>query len=193
MKDAVNNTIDIVENDKYCLVYDRPLAENGLTWRELVAWWTSEHDPTAESELVAGRHLYDRLRSSMGDNEAEQFLFSEYCKRYGTAGFDQTALIPQIYLHYDPYTRRIGATLQRQRMDFLMLLPRRRRVVLEIDGIQHYARDDGRADTRRYAEMVAADRELQLAGYEVYRFGGWEFVDRPAAATMLGDFFNELL
>jgi hypothetical protein len=34
---------------------------------------------------------------------------------------------------------------------------------------------------------------LQLAGYEVYRFGGWEFVDRPAAATMLGDFFNELL
>jgi very-short-patch-repair endonuclease len=49
-------------------------------------------------------------------------------------------------------------------MDFLMLLPARRRVVLEIDGFQHYASKDGRADTRRYAEMVSADRELQLAG-----------------------------
>lgn len=74
LKDAVNNTIDIVENAENCLVYDRPLAENGLTWRELVAWWTSEHDPTAGSELEAGRHLYDRLRASLGDNGAEQFL-----------------------------------------------------------------------------------------------------------------------
>lgn len=193
LKDAVNNTIDIVENSEFCLVYDRPLADNGLTWRELVAWWMSEHDQTAESELDAGRHLYDRLRSSMKGNGAERFLFAQYCKRYRTIGFDLPALIPQVYLHYDPYTRRTGATLQRQRMDFLMLLPRRRRVVLEIDGVQHYARDDGRADPRRYAEMVSADRELQLAGYEVHRFGGQELVGREAAATMLDDFFSELL
>ena len=128
----------------------------------------------------------------MRDNGAEQFLFSEYCKRFGTIGFDQPSLIPQVYLHYDPYTKWTGATLLRQRMDFLMLLPGRRRVVLEIDGVQHYARDDGRADTRRYAEMVAADRELQLAGYEVYRFGGQELADRDAATTMLADFFNDL-
>lgn len=129
LKDAVNNTIDVVENGKYCLVYDRPLAENGLTWRELVSWWTSKHDQATKSELDAGRHLYDRLRSAMRGNGAEQFLSAEYCKRYGTAGFDQSDLIPQVYLHYDPYTRWTGAMLQRQRMDFLMLLPRRRRVV----------------------------------------------------------------
>lgn len=43
-----------------------------------------------------------------------------------------------------------------------------------------------------YAEMVSADRELQLAGYQVYRFGGQELVDRQAAATALDDFFNAL-
>lgn len=193
LKDAVNNTIDIVENADKCLVYDRPLAENGLSWRELVAWWTAEHDPSAETERDAARHLYNRLRASMGDNEAEQFLFAEYGQRYGgTLGFDRPALIPQIYLHYDPYTKWTGATLFRQRMDFLMLLPGRRRVVLEIDGKQHYARGDGAADPRRYAEMVAADRELTLAGYEVYRFGGQDLVDRDAASAMLDRFFNAL-
>jgi hypothetical protein len=192
LKDAVNNTIDIVENADNCLVYDRPLAENGLSWRELVAWWTSEHDPSAETERDAAHHLYNRLRASLGDNEAEHFLFAEYGKRYGTNGFDQPALIPQMYLHYDPYTKWTGATLFRQRMDFLLLLPGRRRVVLEIDGKQHYARDDGSADPRRYADMVAADRELTLAGYEVYRFGGQELRDREAASAMFDSFFDDL-
>jgi very-short-patch-repair endonuclease len=62
-------------------------------------------------------------------------------------------------------------------MDFLLLLPRHRRVVLEIDGLQHYADPEGRASPERYAEMVAADRELRLAGYEVYRFGGHEIAE----------------
>ena len=58
----------IVEIAEFCLVYDRPLADNGLTWWELIAWWMSKHDQTAESELDAGRQLYDRLRSSMNSN-----------------------------------------------------------------------------------------------------------------------------
>lgn len=192
LKDAVNNTIEIVENGQHCLVYDQPLADTGLTWRMLVEWSMGAHSESGVSELEAGRQLYERLRSSMDGNAAEQFLFSEFCKRYGSIGFDQPALIPQVYLHYDPYTRRTGSPLLRQRMDFLLLLPRRRRVVLEIDGVQHYANDDRNADPRRYAEMVAADRELQLAGYEVYRFGGQELVDRQGAATMLDEFFNAL-
>jgi hypothetical protein len=188
LKDAVNNTIEIVENAEFCLVYDRPLAENGLTWLDLISWWTSEYEQSAVSEQDARRNLYDRLLASMADNEVEQFVFAEYCKR----GLDQPALIPQVYLHYDPYTRRTGGTLLQQRMDFLMLLPNRRRVVLEIDGVQHYADEQGRAVPRKYAQMVSADRELQLAGYEVHRFGGHEFVNREAAADMISDFFNEL-
>jgi hypothetical protein len=41
--------------------------------------------------------------------------------------------------------------------------------------------------------MVAEDRLLQLAGYEVYRFGGHELASRQHAATLLDDFFTRLL
>ncbi|WHF25126.1 DDE-type integrase/transposase/recombinase (plasmid) [Kocuria rhizophila] len=34
---------------------------------------------------------------------------------------------------------------------------------------------------------------IQLAGYEVYRFGGAEFIDKSKATAMLTQFFNELV
>ncbi|MFD6125278.1 hypothetical protein ACFWHE_27085, partial [Streptomyces hydrogenans] len=53
-----------------------------------------------------------------------------------------------------------------------------RRIVLEVDGSQHYTRDRGRTpDTVKYAAVVAADRDLRLSGHEVYRFGHDELRD----------------
>lgn len=98
-----------------------------------------------------------------------------------------------MYLHYDPYTaRKTGvARLPRQRMDFLILLPANVRVVLELDGDQHYADDQHLASPRLYA-MVREDRRLRLSGYEVYRFGGWE-VTQPDWRSTLISFFADLL
>src|SRR5215831_12510787 len=62
----------------------------------------------------------------MPGNGAERFIFTRYCALHRTRGFDTPALIPQVYLHYDPYTRRASMPLTRQRMDFLLLLPHRR-------------------------------------------------------------------
>jgi hypothetical protein len=42
-----------------------------------------------------------------------------------------------------------------------------------------------------YADMVSADRELRLAGYEVYRFGANELVGDGAEARIT-DFFDKL-
>jgi very-short-patch-repair endonuclease len=64
-------------------------------------------------------------------------------------------------------------------MDFLLLLPHRQRVIIEIDGKQHYA-DDEVANPEKYASMVAEDRNLRLLGYEVYRFGGYELMQENA-------------
>lgn len=106
------------------------------------------------------------------------------------------ALLPQVYLHYNPYTIRElvagpGQTLARQRMDFLLLLPNRSRIVIEIDGRQHYA--TGRtADPAKYAEMAREDRRLRLTGYEVYRFGAQELL-HDDGAKLAGDFFSALL
>jgi hypothetical protein len=66
LRDAVNNVIDIVENAQYCLVYD-PLAEHGLTWRDLVKWWTEQH-PGPGTQRDHARDLYNRLAKSLGDN-----------------------------------------------------------------------------------------------------------------------------
>ncbi len=142
------------------------------------------------------RSPYGRLIASLKDNPVEQLLFRTYCKRYGTEQAGALpALLPQVYLHYDPLTRvqRGGrpSVLGRERMDFLLLFPGRARVVIEVDGKQHYAEGDV-ASPRLYSEMVAEDRLLRLRGYEVYRFGGYELM-QPDAAKMLRTFFDDLL
>jgi very-short-patch-repair endonuclease len=118
-----------------------------------------------------------------------------YSRRYQERGFDIPALVPQVYLHYDPYTAhrggRAGSPLPRQRMDFLLLFSGRRRVVLEVDGSQHYS-TNGYADPRVYGEMVREDRRLRLDGYEVYRFSSTELNGRDSSKRMLEEFFDDL-
>jgi len=80
--------------------------------------------------------------------------------------------------------------LPRQRMDFLLLLPGRQRIVLEVDGKHHFSEND-HPSLKIYAEMVSADRELRLAGYEVYRFGANELVGE-GAESKIADFFEKL-
>lgn len=193
LDDALNNVIRITKNERYCLVFDQPLSENGLTWRELTRWWAGTDTLDEDAERTQAHELYGRLMRSLEGNGAEQLMFRTYCSLYRSHGFDLPALIPQVYLHYDPYTRRTGATLPRQRMDFLLLLPGRRRVVLELDGIQHYAKADRQASPTLYAQMMSEDRKLRLAGYEVFRFGGAEFTNHTAAVHMLDSFFRDLL
>jgi len=128
-------------------------------------------------------------------NEAERMIFVSYGHILKDYGFDIPALIPQVYLHFDPLTfkqRGAPSPLVRQRMDFLLLLPNRYRVVIELDGIEHYSNGTGVADPSRYAMMMAEDRRLRLAGYEVYRFGGADFNDEKVG-NKLKTFFVQLM
>ncbi|GAA3421752.1 hypothetical protein [Streptosporangium vulgare] len=199
LSDAVNNVLEIVENEEYCLVYDQPLQQHGLSWRDLVTWWAGKTGQRVD-DLETAASLFRRLSASLA-SPAEERLFNAYGHLYRMpSGWDLPALIPQVYLHYTPYTQKwiqqLGrGKVIRQRMDFLLLLPHQARVVLEVDGAHHYSKD-GRADPRLYAEMVSEDRRLRLAGYEVYRFGGAELIpgDRPRSdaasiSAMLREFF----
>jgi very-short-patch-repair endonuclease len=76
-------------------------------------------------------------------------------------------------------------------MDFLLLLPQGVRVVVEVDGKHHYADPAGSADVQRYSHMAKADRELKLAGYEVFRFGTAE-LQAPTAKTDVKAFFEAM-
>jgi very-short-patch-repair endonuclease len=75
-------------------------------------------------------------------------------------------------------------------MDFLLLLPGRQRIVLEVDGKHHFSENE-RPSLKVYSEMASADRELRLSGYEIYRFGANELVGERAESRIV-DFFDKL-
>jgi len=196
LRDAINNVIEVTRGAEFCLVYDRPLQAAGLTWGELVDWWRAVAGLNDETDLDVAHALYERLLASMNENQAEQLVFRTYCERYANEPRALPALLPQVYLHYDPLTlRQRGgrpSVLMRERMDFLLLFPGNARVVIEVDGRQHYA-EGTVASPRLYGEMMAEDRRLRLHGYEVYRFGGFELANRDTAIPMLRSFFDDLL
>ncbi|MEJ8676093.1 hypothetical protein [Chromobacterium amazonense] len=191
-RDAVNNDIEIVSNPDDCLVYDRPLGPHGLRWHDLQQWWG---ETTGESnQECAKKGLYRRLLDCLPESSPPQrLLFESFFRGFGPAIPGLPALLPEVWLHWDPktVTQRGPQALLTHRMDFLMLLPAGGRVVLEVDGVQHYADTSGRADPHRYARLAAGDRELKLAGYEVYRFAGVELQRREAPVEVKA-FFEAL-
>ncbi len=187
--DAINNDIEIVKNQEFCLVYDRPIGLDGLRWSELVQRW-ADLDGSKDPE----RELYRRLAASLSSPPEKRLFRLCFEILRDTYGERLPAIVPQVYLHYDPYTIREqpnGSSLVRQRMDFLLLLPHRQRVVIEVDGKQDYA-DGDVASPERYAAMVAEDRNLRLAGYEVYRFGGYELM-QPNPRAIVEAFLTRLI
>jgi very-short-patch-repair endonuclease len=188
----VNNDIEIVTNADKVLVYERQISfDEGLRWRDLQGWWA---DLKCLTEEEAKRTLYKRLLHSLPSNSPPQRLFFEtYFKRFRQAIPVLPALVPEVWLHWDTRTvqERGPDALLRFRMDFLMLLPSNVRVVIEVDGKHHYADNNGIADTGRYAAMMAADRELRLAGYDVYHFGASELCG-DIGRTVVTEFFERL-
>jgi len=209
--DTINNDVEIVKNADKILIYDRPLPPLGqLLWKDLVAWWQVREG--LEDEKLASCELYRWLAQAVrATNSPGEFaLFRKYYERFGKQLGDKLpALIPQVYLHYDPYTNRERGDeefLARQRMDFLLMLENRVRIVIEVDGRQHYATADPQsgayiADPTLYGKTCLEDRRLPLLGYEVYRFGGSEFMDTdpktsviwPRSEVTVLDFFDKLL
>lgn len=183
--DAVSNDIEIVTNADKVLVYDRPIGAEGLRWCDLQSWWSDSANIPNDDKAKAT--LYRRLQGSLpAGSPPQRMLFDTYHSAFGSAIPRLPALLPEVWMHWDPKTvkERGALALARFRMDFLMLLPNGARVVLEVDGKHHYAHPDGRADPDRYAELAAADRDLKLAGYEVFRFGAVDLRDKSAAPSV---------
>ncbi|MFE9308149.1 hypothetical protein ACFYM5_10665 [Streptomyces sp. NPDC006706] len=191
---AVDNDIEIVGDPDNVLVYDRQITGDGIRWRDLQSWWQDSQQLPSEAE--AKKTLYHRLRRSLpGNSPGQRNLFELYHQILGPAVYDLPALLPEVWLHWDHKTvrERGPEALLRSRMDFLLLLPHGQRVVFEVDGSQHYTRDDGQVpDSSKYAEMVAGDRDLKLRGYEVFRFGHDELRDFEYARNLLWEFLPAL-
>lgn len=184
IEDSINNELRLADDASNCLMYNFKPNADGLKLNELIDWWKEEGavPPNEDAE----KSLYIRLRSSLDSTAEKKFLYAYFGYYRNKEKKDVPALIPQVQLHYDPKTlrQRNGTPLyNRQRMDFLMLLPGGRNVVFEIDGKEHYSKDE-KPSPQLYSEMVRSDRELKLKGYDVYRFGGYELCKENAGATI---------
>jgi very-short-patch-repair endonuclease len=187
---VLDQQIEVMSSTGDVLRYDKPVGDEGLTWDELQAWWAELQGLANED---AKRSLWQRLRAAIpAESPPQRALFEQYHEIYGKRN-RLIALLPEVWLHWDPVTKRQrGAeALPTQRMDFLMLLPGRRRVVLEVDGAQHYS-EAGRPSPSVYAQTVRDDRDLRLSRYEVYRFSGHELLPQHARGTV-SSFFERLL
>lgn len=191
LREVLDREVEILDDIHQVLAYDRPVSRQGLTWDELHAWWVEQVSvPAGDTK----RSLWSRLLSALPKNSPPQrALFEGYYKLYGQQeGF--LALLPEVWLHWDPLSKsaRGEDAFLTQRLDFLMFLPGHRRVVLEVDGQQHYSSNEGLPSPAVYAQTTLGDRDLRLSGYEVYRFSGYELTGGRAPAT-LGEFFDRLL
>ena len=189
-RDAVNNDIEIVTHSDDVLVFDEPIR-GGLRWRDLQSWWARHQG--IENGDAAKRSLYKRLWSCLPKSSPPQrLLFKSFFSHFAERVPDLPALLPEVWLHYDPKTvmARGSDALLRQRMDYLMLLQSGARIVIEIDGQHHYSSGE-RPDSKRYAAMAKADRDLKLCGYDVYRFGAYELSGETGGSNVVA-FFEDL-
>lgn len=202
--DALNNDIRITKNASQCLIYNRAIPQSGLMWSELVAWYSAESGITENQEVALIKRLCDCLdvsfKASGQKSGPETWMLQAYYELKKELRIDLPALLPQVYLYYDPLTQRERGykLFEHQKIDFLMIFSHRDRVVIEIDGKQHYAVED-KASPKLYSDMVKAHREMSLFGYDVYRFGGYEFfgadsdeVRKKAVLDNLKQFFIRL-
>jgi very-short-patch-repair endonuclease len=139
--------------------------------------------------------LYSRLLACLPNaSPPQRNLCTIYHQIYGSRVYDMPALLPEVCLLWDWKTRsqRTLDEMLTMRMDFLLLLPNGQRIVLEVDGAHHYSDYDRKANAGKYADTVGGDRELKLAGYEVFRFGAVELMPEARALAVLQPFFAAL-
>ncbi|MGX1907681.1 hypothetical protein ACWIID_02275 [Streptomyces phaeochromogenes] len=190
---------EITKNAEHCLKYDRPIPVVGLTVTDVLDWWKHRDGIYSLSPVAQLQRLKTQLEGSCSPKSPpERHLLRVYWEFAKTRGFNTTpAILPQVYLHYDPIAqkdrdRQNGRVIPVQVRDFMLFAPGGRRIILEIDGKEHYSVGDEPAP-KEYAKMTKEDRRLRLQGYEVYRFGGYEFQDRQEPDKMLMEFFAALL
>jgi hypothetical protein len=183
IKDLIKGQIDIKDGGGGLIFHDY-LGRESLSWGRLINWFEHNYFDRMLGSTPQNQ-LRDRLLDAVSkDSPAEQAFFRTYWD-YTIQDYDMVALLPQVWLQYDARTasQRGGTSaFKHQRMDFMLLLKNNRSLIIEIDGRDHYARvlnprpaeykyDIYVADPDRYADMMAEDRAMKFAGYEVLRYG----------------------
>lgn len=94
---ALENSVKIIDVGD-ALVYSDGIPEDGITWRRLVNWYKQYE--ANETQKALARKLVSSL-----DSKPEKLFFKTYIEYILKEDRDLPALIPQVYLYYDPKTK----------------------------------------------------------------------------------------
>jgi hypothetical protein len=102
-----SNDVKIVRNADKVVVFEKALPSGLLSWADLQAWWSEKMGikEDAEAKKTRYKRLLQSVKQSGSLGELAMFrAYFEHFDRLEPASLP--ALLPQVYLHYDPYTKR---------------------------------------------------------------------------------------
>lgn len=97
LDDALANDIKVV-NANGALIYDQGIPANGISWEALANWYELLDLDNTEKQMAY--LFYDCL-----DSDPERLFYKAYILYLKAHGKHIPALIPQVYMYYDPKTK----------------------------------------------------------------------------------------
>ncbi len=98
IRDVLEQSIEVLTGDVTVLAYDLPVAERGLSWRDVESWWSHRRDISAEQ---ARSELWRHLAKACADvSPAQRALLGAYYD-YAKGHDPLFALLPEVWLHWD--------------------------------------------------------------------------------------------
>lgn len=182
--DTINGFYNIYINDKNCYIYDKGKNINdfGVKKEDIEEWCKEKGIPKDE--------FYKKIRNSIPTKAKEQIKFYDYYmeKIYNRDSKKNFFLFPEVYVNLNIN----NGDGEPQRADFMLVLPNKEKIIIEIDGIGHYADEYQQkwyASEKKYAKDREFDRNMIFKGYKVVRFSNYEIRDD---IRIVEKFFEEL-
>lgn len=164
--DVTGKKIIYKKNNSKYLIYDEKIDKyNGLRMADFKRW--------CEKQGIELVDVENQMQNSM-KSEFQKKIFSIYKKEIEKILKHNTpVLLTEVELFHNSYTNKQNKISEPQRMDFYLILPNDKKVIIEIDGIQHIADKDISnkwiASEDKYAMQCRFDNEWFLDGNEIYR------------------------
>ena len=188
--DSDSNKMRYKRKDEDYLIYDDEIDEQlGIRNKHLQDWWSKQG--------ITNTTLEKRLIESINSNFQKE-VFNIYKNQIEPILKENTpALLPEVELFRNSYTNKEKENSEPQRMDFCLIMPSNKKIIIEVDGIHHFAeKENGKwiASDKKYASQCKFDNEWQLRGNEIYRISNRALMDNKSEDNIIfiKEFFIKL-
>ena len=168
------------DNQNY-YIYNKEISNLGVKKSDIEKWCLENK--------IEKDEFYNKIEKSIRNSAEYQIKFYKYyMKNIYTDYKNDFFIFPEVYVNVNV---KKGDLENKQCVDFMIILPSKQKIIIEIDGIGHYGKkrnEEWYADIKNYTIDRKFDRQMQLDGYKVFRFSNSE-IDNT---DLLDEFFERL-